>query len=93
MKHILPLFILFIANQVFGQCTADAVNITNYCPNQFAEFEIVTPQTGAAYRWFDGTIDYGISNNFNSPSTISPGSGPQSFSFRKELEEIHFGPL
>ena len=84
---------MFIGNQVFGQCTADAVNITNYCPNQFAEFEIVTPQTGAAYRWFDGTIDYGISNNFNSPSTISPGSGPQSFSFRKELEEIHFGPF
>lgn len=64
-------FLMMLNHSLWAQCGTESVDVTNYCNNQYAEFEITNPQAGVQYQWYQksltDTVIYNTGANFASP--------------------------
>jgi|GEM_PF-1634286 len=76
------IYIIIGFHDLYAQCGTEAFTVTNWCENQFAEWEITNPDPNARYHWYqlekdeDGNIintpDYGYGANENGTRFVSP---------------------
>lgn len=69
-------------HDLYGQCGTETFTVTDWCENQFAEWEIANPDPDARYRWYqlekdeDGNIihtsEYQYGANENGTRFVSP---------------------
>ena len=84
--------ILGLKQDALGQCGTASVAVTDYCPDQYAEFNVTNPSVSSNYHWFDiinggnDTLDYNYTENFVSVGTIAGGSGPVDYYYREEYD-------
>ncbi|WMJ74222.1 gliding motility-associated C-terminal domain-containing protein [Cytophagaceae bacterium ABcell3] len=75
--------LLLFSYSALAQCGDENIEVTNWCENQFAEWEITNPDPNARYRWYqlidtdgdgipDDTINRHYGANANGTRFISP---------------------
>ena len=91
-----------ICVQIFGQCGVQPVTVTDYCPDQYAEFVVNDGDPSTEYEWYGdaaGTISYGSGlasvdgKHYVSPTTYGTGSGTQNFWYQQHMTGVVDGPV
>lgn len=99
-KHLFLLLLSIVSIKGWSQCGAANVAITDYCNNQYAEFNITDTDPNTRYQWFSDaggstSLGYGPDADgkyFYSPTTYSSGSGAKDFWYQKQVSGVTGGP-
>ncbi len=84
----------------YSQCNPANISVTDYCNNQYAEFNINDVDPDTRYQWFNDAsaalnLGYGPDADgkyFYSPTTYASGSGAKDFWYQKQVSGVTGGP-
>ncbi len=100
-RFVLTLLLGVLCVNAYTQCGPASITVTDYCPDQYAEFTVNDPDPLTRYHWYQdaaGTTSLGYGPDgidgkyFVSPSTYPTGSGTQTFYYQREIEGVVGGP-
>lgn len=98
-RGIFILLLSIVGLKGFSQCDPANITVTDYCNNQYAEFNINDTDPDTRYQWFsdaagNSSLGYGPDADgkyFYSPTTYASGSGTKDFWYQKQVSGVTGG--